>query len=157
MKIIRLVIIMLFAMEIIACQPTKKAKDDSIDSDLVKNPATADSKDTSRKLPIFKFYEESFDFGRIREGQKVHHTFKFKNVGNSDLIISNAHGSCGCTIPTYSEKPVLPNEEGAIEVSFNSTGKEGVNRKTVTIYANTIPNTHVLTISGEVKPEKENK
>ena len=137
----------------VSCQKSKKAKDDSLNPDLVNNPISATSADTSKKLPIFKFAEEAFDFGRIKEGQKVHHTFKFKNVGNADLIISNAHGSCGCTIPEYSSKPVPPNGEGEIELTFNSTGKAGANHKTVTLMANTMPNTHILNIMGEVKAE----
>jgi hypothetical protein len=153
MKRTLLIVIAPLIMMLFACEHSKKVKDNSLDPDIVNNPVTANNTDTSKKFPVFKFYEESFDFGRILEGQKVHHTFKFKNIGNENLIISNAHGSCGCTIPTFSSAPVAPNEEGMIEVTFNSQGKSGDNRKTVTIISNTIPNSHVLEIKGYVKPK----
>ena len=151
MKRIVLILFSPLLMMLFACEHSKKVKDDSLDPGIVNNPVTANNTDTSKKFPIFKFSEESFDFGTIKEGQKVHHTFKFRNVGNANLIISNAHGSCGCTIPTFSSAPVAPNEEGVIEVTFNSEGKSGENRKTVTIISNTIPNSHVLEIKGFVK------
>ena len=76
--------------------------------------------------------------------------FKFKNTGNADLIISQATGSCGCTVPEYSKDPVKPGEEGVIKVKYNSAGHGGTVSKTITLLANTIPNTKVLTISAEV-------
>jgi hypothetical protein len=151
MKRIVLIVMTPLIVMLFACEHSKKVKDNTLDSDIVNNPVTANNADTSKKFPIFKFVEESFNFGNIKEGQKVHHTFKFKNVGNADLIISNAHGSCGCTIPTFSSAPVAPNDEGMIEVTFNSEGKSGDNRKTVTIISNTVPNSHVLEIKGYVK------
>ena len=151
MKRIVLIVMTPLIVMLFACEHSKKVKDNTLDSDIVNNPVTANNTDTSKKFPIFKFVEESFNFGNIKEGQKVHHTFKFKNVGNADLIISNAHGSCGCTIPTFSSAPVAPNDEGMIEVTFNSEGKSGDNRKTVTIISNTVPNSHVLEIKGYVK------
>src|ERR1035438_7824800 len=118
---------------LIACNSKPKSKENGLNSDIVNNPNSANSKDSNKNVPIFKFSEESFSFGTIKEGAKVHHTFKFKNVGNGELVISNAHGSCGCTIPTFSSKPVPPGGDGEIEVSFNSSGKGGVQDKTVTI------------------------
>ncbi len=156
MNKIILILLMPLLIVLASCEHSKKPKDETLDTDMVSNPATAASKDSVKNIPIFKFAEESFDFGRIKEGQKVHHTFKFKNVGTTDLVISNAHASCGCTIPTYSSKPVAPNEDGIIEVTFNSTGKSGSNHKTVTVIANTIPNSHTLTITGDVKAEGTN-
>jgi len=144
------IFIPIFAFLLIACKQKPKSKEDGINSDIVNNPNSANSKDSNKNVPIFKFNEESFSFGTIKEGAKVHHTFKFKNVGNADLVISNAHGSCGCTIPAYSSKPVPPGGDGEIEVSFNSSGKGGVQDKTVTIIANTIPNSHTIHIMGEV-------
>lgn len=154
MKKVIYLLIPIIAFLLIACNSKQKSKEDGLNSDIVNNPNSANSKDTNKNVPIFKFSEESFNFGTIKEGAKVHHTFKFKNVGNADLVISNAHGSCGCTIPTFSSKPVPPGGDGEIEVSFNSTGKGGVQDKTVTIIANTIPNSHTVHIMGEVAENK---
>ena len=76
--------------------------------------------------------------------------FKFKNVGKSDLIISSAQGSCGCTVPEWPKEPIKPGEEGKIAVTFNSTGKQGKQNKTITLVANTIPNTKVIALKGDV-------
>ncbi len=84
-----------------------------------------------------KFNEMNFDFGEIREGDVVDHTFVFTNTGSNPLIITDAKGSCGCTIPTYSKEPIAPGASGNIKVQFNSSGRKDEQDKTVTISANT--------------------
>lgn len=96
------------------------------------------------------FEENVFDFGKITEGEKVSHVFKFKNTGNKPLIISNAQGSCGCTVPQYAKEPIAPGAESEMKVEFDSKGKVGSQSKTVTITANTIPAQTILTIKSEV-------
>ena len=61
---------------------------DTLNTDLVNNPNTADGKADMSGLPAFDFVTEEHDFGRITDGEKVSFTFKFKNSGKSDLIIS---------------------------------------------------------------------
>jgi hypothetical protein len=119
-------------------------------SDVVKNPNTANGKGNSGSLPVFKFNETEWDFGRIGQGEVVEHIFKFTNVGKSDLVISGAKASCGCTVAEYTQTPVKPGQAGEIKVTFNSEGKKGMNDKPVTVTANTQPNTVVLTIKSEV-------
>jgi hypothetical protein len=136
----------------------KKNQGDSntIDPSVVNNPATASSGEkTTGNIPVFKFNEMSHDFGTILQGEKTSHAFRFTNSGKSDLVIRTASGSCGCTVPEYPKDPVAPGKEGVINVTFNSEGKEGKQNKTVTIIANTIPNSTVLTITGEVKKPEE--
>jgi hypothetical protein len=99
------------------------------------------------------FNEMSFDFGEITEGETVQHTFTFENTGSYPLVISNAIGSCGCTVPTYPKEPVSPGEKAAIEVQFNSAGREGLQNKTITVTANTDPSPTVLSITARVKPK----
>jgi hypothetical protein len=118
--------------------------------DLVNNPNTANGSVDKDKLPIFEFEKEEHDFGRLREGEQVSYTFKFKNVGKRDLVISGQKTTCGCTVADYSKTPIKPGESGQVTVSFNSEGKGGMNMKTVTLTANTQPNTKVLTIRAEV-------
>ena len=101
-------------------------------------------------MPIMTFVEEQHHFGKIKDGDKVSHSFEFTNTGKSDLIITNVRASCGCTVPTYTEKPVKPGEKGYIDVSFNSKGKVGNPKKSVTISANTVPATKVIYIMAEV-------
>lgn len=107
--------------------------------------------------PAFSFNEEFHDFGNIEEGLTVEHIFKFTNSGDAPLIISNAQGSCGCTVPQYPRNPIAPGETGEIKVSFNSAGRAGKQDKRVTLSANTVPNTYVLNITSNViaKTEQE--
>lgn len=136
-----------------SCSEQKKENKEEekvISTELVTNPATASGNNTTGAAPVFQFDEEKHDFGKISEGEKVSYSFKFKNTGNANLIISAASGSCGCTVPEWPKEPIAPGKEGAINVIFDSEGKAGTQQKTVTLTANTIPNTHVLTIAGEV-------
>jgi hypothetical protein len=108
---------------------------------------------TSASLPVFNFEKESHDFGAMNEGEVGTTEFNFTNEGEVPLIISSAQGSCGCTVPEYSNDPIAPGEEGTITVRFNSQGKPGNQTKTVTLSANTVPNTKVLTITAQVTPK----
>ncbi len=101
-----------------------------------------------------EFAETKHDYGMIVQGEKVSHTFTFKNTGNEPLVLSNVKPSCGCTTPSWTRDPVAPGEEGEILVEFDSKGKSGKQTKTVTITANTDPATTTITITGEItKPE----
>lgn len=96
------------------------------------------------------FNESQFDFGTLKDGDKARHVFKFKNTGDKPLTISNATGSCGCTVPQFPREPIMPGAEGEINVEFDSKGKVGKQSKTVTVTANTDPVQTVLTINAEV-------
>jgi len=120
-------------------------------TEIINNPITANDEAVDEDLlPFFEFVEEVKEFGTITQGESVSMTFRFKNVGQSNLIISSAQGSCGCTVPEWPKEPIAPGAEGTIEVTFNSTGKQGLQNKTITLVANTIPNTKVIAIKGEV-------
>jgi len=125
---------------------------EELTTDLINNPNSASetSQVDKDKLPFFEFVEEVVDFGTITQGEVVSTNFKFKNVGKSDLIISSAQGSCGCTVPEWPKEPIKPGEEGKIAVTFNSSGKQGKQNKTITLVSNTLPNTKVIALKGEV-------
>lgn len=106
---------------------------------------------TTAQLPVFLFEKESHDFGDMKEGDVGTTEFNFTNEGEVPLIISSAQGSCGCTVPEYSNAPIAPGEQGTITVRFNSQGKPGNQTKTVKLSANTVPNTKVLTITAKVE------
>ena len=104
------------------------------------------------------FDEPTFDFGEIMDGDKVEHMFTFKNTGKEPLIISNAKGSCGCTVPQWPKDPIKPGEIGEIKVVYNSKNKGKVGgkpeTKTVTITANTTPPETRIFIKGTVDKEE---
>jgi len=143
------------ALVFTSCNETKKEGAD-LDTDIVKNGSSADAV-KKEDLPVVEFEKETHDFGKIKEGEKVAYSFKFKNAGKSDLIITDAKGSCGCTVPNYPTKPIAPGEEGVIDVSFDSAGKTGKQNKTVTLLTNCEPSTKILTIMGEVSPAEQKK
>ena len=107
------------------------------------------------KFPIMTFDQEAHDFGTIQQGETVVYNFNFTNTGESDLIITAAHGSCGCTVPEYPKEPIKPGEKGQIKVSFNSTGKTGVQKKSVTIGTNTIIKIERLSITATITGAKK--
>src|SRR5574337_2008247 len=123
------------------CAPKNKG----VTTDDVNISATGSGNAPAGKEPEMKFEVESHDFGKITQGERVSYAFKFKNTGGSDLIISEAHGSCGCTVPDYPKTPVAPGEESVINVEFNSEGKHGEVTKTVTMATNCKEATKIIT------------
>ena len=95
-------------------------------------------------------------YGRAEVLHQIKQEFSyiFKNTGYVPLIISSASASCGCTVPTFPEEPIAPGAEATIAVVFNSENKMGLQTKTITIVANTVPNTKVLYLRGEVLEAK---
>jgi hypothetical protein len=104
--------------------------------------------------PLMKFEKESYDFGKINQGDKVNYDFKFTNNGKSPLIVTDAVASCGCTIPQWPHTPIKPGESSVIKVTFNSAGKSGLQDKQITVTANTIPAQHMVHLVGEVLTKK---
>ncbi len=96
------------------------------------------------------FAETEFVFDTINQGDKVEHIFAFTNTGDKDLIIANAFGSCGCTVPEYPKEPIAPGKSGEVKVTFNSAGKEGNQKKSITMVMNTALRNEVVYLSGFV-------
>lgn len=114
------------------------------------NNTAAEGETASMPTTEITFDSYEHDFGQIEAGDVVEHTFIFTNTGENELIISNAKGSCGCTVPYYPKEPIASGETGEIKVQYNSKGKSGMQRKNVTITANTDPGKTVLNIQSEV-------
>ena len=91
---------------------------------------------TSVSEAVIEFSELEHDFGIVTEGEKVGWYFKYKNVGGSDLLISNVITTCGCTAPHYSKKPLAAGGEEVMQVIFDSNGKSGKEIKNVKIESN---------------------
>lgn len=129
----------------------------TVSSDLINNPITASGNNSDTTLlPKFRWNEQVHDFGVVIQGEKVAYTYNFTNVGKSNLIISSVHASCGCTVPKYDTDPIAPGKTGKIEVVFDSSDRNGMQNKTLTVLANTQPNTVELHFSAEVvEPEKK--
>ncbi len=104
----------------------------------------------SKAATTIKFEKDIYDFGKITVGDKVSHSFTFKNTGKIPLIISNATASCGCTVPNWPKTPIKPSQSAQIDIVFNSAGKKGLQDKVITITANTLPNITKVHLIGEV-------
>ena len=135
---------------IISCN--QNSSKNGLTTDIVSNPASeiGDNKNKGNQ-PQFQFKEDVYDFGKITQGEKVSHSFVFKNTGGSDLLIIDAHGSCGCTVPRYPKAPIPSGKEGIVEVTFDSDGKTGKIEKSVTITANSNPNLKIIRILAQIE------
>jgi Protein of unknown function (DUF1573) len=106
------------------------------------------------KLAEMTFDKENHDFGTINQGEKPEYTFVFKNTSKNDLLITNAVGSCGCTVPEYPKEAVKPGQTSKIKVSFNSDGKSGKQEKSVTITANVANESQIIRIKANIIAKK---
>jgi hypothetical protein len=112
---------------------------------------------STEKIGKFSFDSETIDYGKIEQNADGVRVFKFTNIGDAPIVISNAKGSCGCTVPTYTKSVIQPGETGEINVKY-ATNRIGAFTKTVTLTSNASEPSKVLRIKGEVlKPEKDDK
>lgn len=134
-------------------EPTVQNAPDTVMMSAPPMPETTTPAAPDGKSPVMTFEKSEHDFGTITQGDQPSYSFAFKNTGASDLIISSAVGSCGCTVPEYPKQPVKPGESGKIKVSFNSNGKNGRQQKTVTLTTNTASGKEILTIKTNINPK----
>lgn len=148
----QLLVLLTASLLLVACEKKDNTAANESATDLSQAQAKETANNTASTLPIttIQFAEESHKFGKVSEGQKVAHTFKFKNTGQSPLQITGVKPSCGCTTPSWSKNAIQPGEEGFIEVQFDSKGRLGTNKKSVEVFANTDPKVHVLAFEVEV-------
>ena len=99
------------------------------------------------------FTETEHNYGTIQKGGNGDCEFTFKNEGNEPLILQNVKASCGCTTPSYTQKPVMPGQTGTIRVHYNTNNVGGFS-KSVTVTSNAVDNPRVvLRIKGNVKQD----
>lgn len=127
--------------------------DKTYSTDMVKNELSADGKGktTPENAPVFKFDKTEFDFGKVVQGEKLEYSYKFTNAGKSDLLISQASGSCGCTVAEFPQEPIKPGASDAIKITLNTEGKKGPLHKTVKIFANTYPAETIIHVKAMVE------
>ena len=113
--------------------------------------------------PEIKFEKVVHDYGTIVKESDGTCEFKFTNTGKEPLILSKPISSCGCTVPTWPQEPILPGKSDVIKVTYNTRNIGPIN-KSVTVYSNAKTNRVVLRIKGrvvaapiETVPEKQNE
>lgn len=135
-----------------AMATTVSEKTDEVEKEVSKKEEKKKEKKKKvrKKRPKVKFESTKHNFGLLMEGKEIEHTFKFKNTGDADLMISNATATCGCTTPSYPFIPIKPGETGEIGVTYNSKGKLGSQKPTITIFTNARPRQYKLYLEGIV-------
>lgn len=103
--------------------------------------------------PYIEFTDAEHDFGDISQGDKVQHTFAFKNSGTEPLILSNVLVTCGCTATDWPKQPIMPGENKELTVSFDSTGKVGRQNKVITIVSNATNSQERVKIVTNILPK----
>ena len=97
------------------------------------------------------FESKVVDYGVLEHNGNGDREFVFTNNGTEPLIIKNAKGSCGCTVPTWPREPIMPGETSKIGVKY-ATNRVGKFTKTITLTTNASKKPVILTVKGEVNP-----
>lgn len=115
-------------------------------------PATTEE-ENNPNAPVISFDTSVVDYGTINKGDEPLRIVTFKNTGKSPLVITNCQGSCGCTVPKCPKDPIMPGQEGTLEIRYD-TKRVGNFNKTVTIKSNASNDTVYLKVKGVVKDVK---
>ncbi|KKX47253.1 MULTISPECIES: DUF1573 domain-containing protein [Sphingobacterium] len=137
-----------------SCGTSNKSENTSSDSVNATADTSVNTEAAAGAIGTIEFAEPAFDFGQIKEGAEVTHTFTLKNTGNAPLIISEVRASCGCTQPEFSKSPVLPGKTSDIKVTFKSEGQVGKQQKIITIHSNASNGLTTVQLKGEVLAAK---
>ncbi|MFY0483805.1 DUF1573 domain-containing protein [Flavobacterium sp. PLA-1-15] len=112
---------------------------------------------TTTKTPVAKvtgpgivFESETIDYGTVEYKSDGKREFVFTNNGTEPLIIKNAQGSCGCTVPTWPKEPIAPGAKAVIGVKYDTARGGQAFTKTITLTTNAANPTTTLTIKGNV-------
>ena len=103
--------------------------------------------------PVMTFESMIVDYGTIERHSEPLRIAKFTNTGNQPLVISNARGSCGCTVPNWPKEPIMPGQSSQVEIRYD-TKRLGKINKTVTISTNEGGQPHVLRVQGLIQEVK---
>lgn len=122
-------------------------------SNIVRNPVTADGIEDTVNVAKITFDQPIYQFGSVTEGTLIKQSFTFTNTGKVPLLINDCRSTCGCTVPEWPKKAILPGETGSILVQFNTEGRKYDQDRPVTIIANTYPKSTLIRLQGFVEPK----
>jgi hypothetical protein len=103
--------------------------------------------------PQIFFEEPKKDFGKIRQGEVIEHTFTFENTGNLPLMIAEVKTTCGCTATEWPRQPIAPGETGTIRARFDSAGKSGAQQKVISVVSNSVSGKAYLSLITLIQPK----
>jgi Protein of unknown function (DUF1573) len=116
----------------------------------------AASTEPARPKPMttIQWLDSAKNLGKVKEGEKIEISYRFKNTGTELLIINNIVVSCGCTVAEKPQEPIAPGAEGAIKATFDTKGRVGTNHKTMAVYTNTKEAVSTVAFEVEVLAQK---
>ena len=140
-------LLLIFPLLFQGCWLTDRSKNDQkITPDIINNPSK------EGEMPKIAFEKKTFEFGTISQGEKVEHSFIYRNTGEAPLVIVSVEPSCGCTLAEDPpEKPIAAGSSDTLRVTYDSDGHRGHVKKSVSVVANTSPKTTVVRMKGTVK------
>lgn len=143
----KVLLIAVIGIAFIACKDNASSK--------IKTQNIEVAKERDAKIALggaeIEFDQKNYDFGTITEGEIIDGIFKIKNTGKTDLIITSAKATCGCTVPEWPKEAIKPGESSELKFTFNSRGRTGKQTKSITLKTNTDKVIETLRISGMVE------
>lgn len=149
-KISILILVLVSGLIFNACKNNDAAT--KINSDNLKNAKQRDVQ-IKTSAALISFDKSFYDFGTVTEGEIVETVFKVTNTGETDLVITDAQVTCGCTVPVWPKDPIKPGQTEDIKVKFNTNGKTNRQQKNITLITNTKSGREILTLKGMVTPK----
>lgn len=135
-----------------SCHSATQSATSNIQSQYSLADDTLNSQNDNENAELKMVDSTTFNFGVIKAGDTVTHSFHFKNTGNVPLIILSATASCGCTVPHYNKTPILPNQSDSITTVFISKKDgTGFQNKVMTVKYNSLQSPKLLTLYGRLK------
>jgi hypothetical protein len=139
MNRLRLIIFLCIAVSVSNCNNIRNG-----------GPVRSDIQTTDTGTAIISFREYEHNFGKVSEGEKIAYTFTLENKGTANLVLTAATTTCGCTVSKYDTKPIAPGKTGNIEVIFDTSDRDGMQTKTITVKSNASVPVVLLKITAEV-------
>lgn len=118
----------------------------------------ADIAEDSANFTQVQWLDSSINFGVVTKGEKVHITYKCKNVGSKAMFIYYVRPGCGCTVADYTKAAIPPGGTGEVNAEYDSNhGIAGEIRKSITVQTNTTNASPRLIFYGTVKADTTKK
>ena len=155
-KILRMkqLIVAAVVLSLMSClNKTDKEKSAALATTPVAPPTTPAMVDEAT-LTSIQWIDSSKSMGTVTEGGVLKINYRFKNIGAKPLVIQKVQPGCGCTVADYPKQPIAPGQEGEITAEFDTKGREGVQKKNITVQANTREQSYILYFDVTVNKAK---
>lgn len=136
-------------LAVLSLTSCEKEKASNLFSDAEKKEQASNVVDPANAA-VLKFDSDTFDFGNLPAAAKVDHFVKITNTGKSPLIIKDAKGSCGCTVPEWPKTPIAPGATDSMKITYDAGTQKGKQQKTVTLSTNTVKGSETWTFTANL-------